>query len=200
MRERNLPYVLIIAAAIACAEVTPTAEPHMPATVVTPSFALNPAYGLQYFHITGFSYGPNWEEYDPGTCHGTYNFTDDSVQVWSGTPPAYVKTEKWDRVGCAIGQPTDGPYVGGSVAYQITNSDVYGAVVADGVAEAWLFDVPKDPAGSLYLNATPHGGYQFVQWVITPTSGGSYFDTNSSITRTLGTTDYAFRAEFKKNP
>jgi hypothetical protein len=73
-----------------------------------------------------------------------------------------------------------------------------GSVLADGVENKYLWDVPKDPSGTLLLNAYANSGYRFLHWIIYPSSGGSYFSGNSSLSVPLNSSDYHFHAEFQK--
>jgi hypothetical protein len=197
MIMRHILYRLLLPfALLACSDGIDITHPLLPETVV--QRALDPSYGLRTFYLTGFSYGPEFEEYDEGSCQGLYDFVEDSVQVWSGTPPAYVQTTAYKRVGCSPGSYSDGPFVGGNFTYYISNSSVAGSVVADGGEDQWLYDVPKDPSGTLYLSAYANPGYTFLHWVVYPSSGGSYLVTSSSISRDLDSADWHFHAEFQK--
>lgn len=182
----------------ACAVDRPPTQPLLDATGALS--ALNPSYGTRSFYISGFSYGPDFEEYDAGSCQGLYSFVQDSLQVWSGSPPGYVHTTEYRRVGCSPGSYSDGPFVGGNVTYHISNSDVTGSVIADGGEDEWLHDVPKDPASALYLSAYANPGYSFLHWIVYPSIGGSFFEAASSISRPLDSTDWHFHAEFQKIP
>jgi hypothetical protein len=114
----------LLATTIACEGATDPTSMLASKLPGAPSLALNPSYGLRDFELTAFSYGPNFEEYDSGSCVGLYNTVQDSVQVWPGPtpPPAYIKVLYYKRVGCQIGSPSGGPYVGGNITFQITNS------------------------------------------------------------------------------
>ncbi len=171
-----------------------------PLEVAAPLLSLDPSYGTRYFYLTGFSYGPEFEEYDSGSCHGTYSVQEDSVEVWSGTPKAYITQLAFARTGCSISQPTDGPYVGGNINYYISNSSVSGSVLADGAEDEWLYDVPQDPNASLYLTAYANYGYTFLHWIVTPTSGGAHFVSSSTVSVPLNSSDWHFHAEFQKSP
>jgi hypothetical protein len=161
------------------------------------AFALDPSYGVKRISISGFSFGPQWEEYNDGGCARNFFAVHDTVTVFTGPPPHSVVRDGRES-GCVGGPPAGGPYVGGDVFYSISNSSINGVFVIDGQTFVDLFNVPKDPAGALHLHAVPWFGFAFEHWRVTTLSGSGYFVTTDTMSRPLSSGDSLFHAEFRK--
>jgi hypothetical protein len=184
MRSTQIGILALAIALAGCAD-APTATS---ARRLASNLSVDAGTNTARFMIDGFSYGPDFEEYDDGTCYGTYNFV-------SGTYYGIHVTE-YKRVGCAIGSPGGGPYIGGSVTYQVGGSSVSGSVTIDGSEYELLENVPTNQ--TLYLTAYPNGGYEFNWWIIKDPSGNTHTDTNASISVPTNTSDYEYFAQFHK--